>query len=327
MAVDINQTLEEIKTAIDGIQCTCPDPITQVSVSCGACGPTPGSGGAGGGPIVDPPATGTAPPVDQGHCDRAAQLVDDFGDVLGSFITFESMLSLDLTAIVGTWIANLPDLYSIFALAGDLLSVLYEAAAYQITSGDLGTQMNTWEANWNGQRDAIICDLYGAADIAAARSVLQTRLTGTKPAALSSDWVDLFLAVFFPNNVLNGLHDGWTGITVTSVGNCSGCGETFVIQEGSYIGGNTYQSQLVSGIHYVTVYPDPNASNARMTCDPSNYVGFTAVSPSKWVRHNFGESATHYNDTDWPVGTCGNWFRMRSSTSFTVDLAYDLGAC
>ena len=215
-----------------------PAPVVNVTVRCGGCGGG-GSDIGSGSPIDDDEATGTTPPqagapVDEAKCKRVNFIIDKYINFMGIWSAINGLLAIGPAEMMAAYLAGTSTLLGAFSsllVAGAVVTLFWAVVALFIGGGLTTAYIVAHLVSVNSNRADWVCAMYNAGDVAELRQAIVDFL-GDNLAGLPQSFVEYHVDHLFPNNVLNGVFNGWTGDVAaeldayTSPADCGGCEET-----------------------------------------------------------------------------------------------------
>ena len=214
-----------------------PAPVVNVTVRCGGCGGG-GSDIGSGSPIDDDEATGTTPPqtgapVDEAKCKRVNFIIDKYINFMGIWSAVNGLLAIGPAEMMAAYLAGTSTLLGAFSsllVAGAVVTLFWAVVALFIGGSLTTAYIVAHLASVNSNRADWVCAMYNAGDVAELRQAIVDFL-GDNLAGLPQSFVEYHVDHLFPNNVLNGVFNGWTGDVAaeldayTSPADCGGCVE------------------------------------------------------------------------------------------------------
>ena len=243
-----------------------PAPVVNVTVRCGGCGGG-GSDIGSGSPIDDDEATGTTPPqagapVDEAKCKRVNFIIDKYINFMGIWSAVNGLLAIGPAEMMAAYLAGTSTLLGAFSsllVAGAVVTLFWAVVALFIGGGLTTAYIVAHLVSVNSNRADWVCAMYNAGDVAELRQAIVDFL-GDNLAGLPQSFVEYHVDHLFPNNVLNGVFNGWTGDVAaeldayTSPADCGGCdddseGYTWDFSINSKGGTNTGQDAFITSIN------------------------------------------------------------------------------
>lgn len=214
-----------------------PAPVVNVTVRCGGYGGG-GSDIGSGSPIDDDEATGTTPPqagdpVDEAKCKRVNFIIDKYINFMGIWSAVNGLLAIGPAEMMAAYLAGTSTLLGAFSsllVAGAVVTLFWAVVALFIGGGLTTAYIVAHLVSVNSNRADWVCAMYNAGDVAELRQAIVDFL-GDNLAGLPQSFVEYHVDHLFPNNVLNGVFNGWTGDVAaeldayTSPADCGGCVE------------------------------------------------------------------------------------------------------
>ena len=205
----------------------------QIRVNCGCGG---GSDIGSGSPIDDDEATGTTPPqagapVDEAKCKRVNFIIDKYINFMGIWSAVNGLLAIGPAEMMAAYLAGTSTLLGAFSgllVAGAVVTLFWAVVALFIGGALTTTYIVAHLVSVNSNRADWVCAMYNAGDVAELRQAIVDFL-GDNLAGLPQSFVEYHVDHLFPNNVLNGVFNGWTGDVAaeldayTSPADCGGC--------------------------------------------------------------------------------------------------------
>lgn len=215
-----------------------PAPVVNVTVRCGGCGGG-GTDIGSGSPIDDDEATGTTPPqtgdpVDEAKCKRINFIIDKYINFMGIWSAINGLLAIGPAEMMAAYLAGTSTLLGAFSsllVAGAVVTLFWAVVALFIGGGLTTAYIVAHLVSVNSNRADWVCAMYNAGDVAELRQAIVDFL-GDNLAGLPQSFVEYHVDHLFPNNVLNGVFNGWTGDVAaeldayTSPADCGGCSES-----------------------------------------------------------------------------------------------------
>lgn len=206
----------------------------QIRVNCGCGG---GSDIGSGSPIDDDEATGTTPPqagapVDEAKCKRVNFIIDKYINFMGIWSAVHGLLAIGPAEMMAAYLAGTSTLLGAFSgllVAGAVVTLFWAVVAMFIGGALTTAYIVAHLVSVNSNRADWVCAMYNAGDVAELRQAIVDFL-GDNLAGLPQSFVEYHVDHLFPNNVLNGVFNGWTGDVAaeldayTSPADCADCG-------------------------------------------------------------------------------------------------------
>ena len=244
-----------------------PAPVVNVTVRCGGYGGG-GSDIGSGSPIDDDEATGTTPPqagdpVDEAKCKRVNFIIDKYINFMGIWSAVNGLLAIGPAEMMAAYLAGTSTLLGAFSsllVAGAVVTLFWAVVALFIGGGLTTAYIVAHLVSVNSNRADWVCAMYNAGDVAELRQAIVDFL-GDNLAGLPQSFVEYHVDHLFPNNVLNGVFNGWTGDVAaeldayTSPADCGGCAGDWYTANGVPMRDEhaVLQSQWAGGYHSIYV--------------------------------------------------------------------------
>lgn len=290
---------------------------------------TPGSGGVGGGPIIDSDAS-TNVPIDADKCNAAAYIVEQYIEYLKIYDGVAGLLAAGGPTGFAVWLNSTPLIFSSLAVAGSVLVLFGYVVGLLIAGIPLTVYLGIYVSNLESTKDALICDIVLLGNTPdAIRSLLETWMTDNLPSSMPSSWVTYHIEHLFPNNVVNEILDtSWDLGGFTH--DCGECDEEYQ----TFSSSGFYQSPVESISQCPTLYGwnlegqtygwsvsdwNPTHTINYRTCAGVGLQYAVTTNLTGWrVRTTV---ATNYGPAnEWITLPARSWYGASASTPFTVDI-------
>ena len=266
------QALLDLGTSLGGGGGDCPDvtvnnnvPVPSVSVSvhptinC-SCGGGGSAGIGSGTPIDDDPVDGwvpgSDPEVDTAKCKRVNFVIDKYIGFMGIWDAIFGLLAIGPAEMMAAYLAGTSTLIGAFSsllLAGSLITLFWAVVTLLIGGSVIMAYITAHLVAVKKNRRDWVCAMYNATTPAEMKQAI-TDFLSDNLAGLPQSFVDYHVEHLFPNNVINGIFNGWIGAVGDELAaytppeefDCSGC-ITF-----PYVGWTFYANEI-NGSNYTTL--------------------------------------------------------------------------